>query len=1010
MRRHAKASSSGSSRRQGSSLGAVIRGALVTRGPAGDANGSGAPASRVALILAVATGLIAFALPAAATAAVPVVTIDPVTSHSITAAHVSGAFQEGDSDNNTVYYFETSTDGTNWVERPAGIDVRGSVNAASAQLDGTLTGLTADTTYQVRFVAASVGDSGGTSRTAPVFFQTDPAPNAPSLELGAPESISYTSAHLTGSFNPEEGNEDAIVGPVPIVAQLEVNREGHGWNPAGSPLTLEGPEALLTADFPIEAEPTGLLAGADYEFRLTVRYAGLSKSTPPGKFSTLFLPKPAVSDLAVSGVTTTSAHFSAEIDPGDTNPLAATSWHFECTPSCDGLQGGTVPAGASGDELKVANDATGLQPNTAYLVRLFASNAAGEVRQTESFQTPAVGPLVRAWAAGPVASTSADVNAQVNPRGSATVYWFEWGTSDCSANPCASIPAEHDASAGSGQSYVYLLRHLTGLAPSTTYHFRVVARNASGTVAGDDQQFTTAAAEPACANAGMPGTNALPDCRAYELVNPADTAVGDIAPVSYQTYAATGGNAVAFASVVPSGDTQGSGASSYYLAQRTAAEGWHTHAINPSGLHGISLGNIAKANLPGYDTFSSDLSTGVFHTFTSPLATPNVDHLTNIYARHGLLGGPGDDQLLTDSISPPPPLSPDDQNFLFKPIFAAASSDLSHVAFESRMPLTADAPFSFQKRLFEQSPAGLRLVGRVPASGQTECDDSDPLHSCNAAPGSVPAIGTSSYSTFCMSADGSRILFTASEKLYLRVDGQRTYRVNASERSEPAEPQSATAWLISADGSRVFFTTSESLVDEDEDAFSDLYMYEVDKPVGGRLTLLSAVQGAAAVETVFGASEDGHYVYFNGSGTVSPGEPPSFNGLYLWHDGAISFIGSNSTGRNSTRETSSFYAVTKSSRVTPDGRHFLFMSSDAAGLKNFGGFGGYEQNNHDELYLYSADSGRLVCVSCTPGGSGTGAADAVIDTFGEEPPISTSQHLSHALSDAGEAPGRRHQR
>ena len=46
-------------------------------------------------------------------------------------------------------------------------------------------------------------------------------------------------------------------------------------------------------------------------------------------------------------------------------------------------------------------------------------------------------------------------------------------------------------SAGSGTSDVAVTANLTGLAPSTTYHYRIVATNSAGTSFGSDETFIT---------------------------------------------------------------------------------------------------------------------------------------------------------------------------------------------------------------------------------------------------------------------------------------------------------------------------------------------------------------------------------------------------------------------------------------------------------------------------------------------------------------------------------------
>ena len=80
-------------------------------------------------------------------------------------------------------------------------------------------------------------------------------------------------------------------------------------------------------------------------------------------------------------------------------------------------------------------------------------------------------------------------------------------------------------------------------------------------------------------------------------------------------------------------------------------------------------------------------------------------------------------------------------------------------------------------------------------------------------------------------------------------NGSITYQIDASERQPAAEPRPASFQAMTPDGSRMFFTTQEPLVNGDEDPYStDLYMYEVDKPVGHRFTLLSGNSDEAEAE------------------------------------------------------------------------------------------------------------------------------------------------------------------
>jgi streptogramin lyase len=103
------------------------------------------------------------------------------------------------------------------------------------------------------------------------------------------------------------------------------------------------------------------------------------------------------------------------------------------------------------------------------------------------------GPGVATGEASGMSSTAATLNGSVRPNSQLTTFQFQFGAD---ANYGSQAPlqlvgddaAEHPVSAA-----------LTGLSPSTTYHYRLVATNDSDTSSGADRSFTTA---PAAAGAG----------------------------------------------------------------------------------------------------------------------------------------------------------------------------------------------------------------------------------------------------------------------------------------------------------------------------------------------------------------------------------------------------------------------------------------------------------------------------------------------------------------------------
>ncbi|WP_249011639.1 hypothetical protein [Conexibacter sp. DBS9H8] len=94
-------------------------------------------------------------------------------------------------------------------------------------------------------------------------------------------------------------------------------------------------------------------------------------------------------------------------------------------------------------------------------------------------------PAVSTGSVSALTSNSATVTGTVNPDGLDTTYAFQYGTSTAYSSETTI------ENAGAGTSATVLNATLTGLAPGTTYHYRIVATNADGTVDGADMSFTT---------------------------------------------------------------------------------------------------------------------------------------------------------------------------------------------------------------------------------------------------------------------------------------------------------------------------------------------------------------------------------------------------------------------------------------------------------------------------------------------------------------------------------------
>ncbi len=286
------------------------------------------------------------------------------------------------------------------------------------------------------------------------------------------------------------------------------------------------------------------------------------------------------------------------------------------------------------------------------------------------------------------------------------------------------------------------------------------------------------------------------------------------------------------------------------------------------------------------------------------------------------------------------------------------------------------------------------------------------------------------------------LLFNEAAYLLMRDTATgRTIEINKVQGEGPSEPSQAELGdeevdqarfqVASANGSRVFFKDSERLTEEsklhpsEEYHPSDLYEYAltpgqdtgtltdltVNQNVGESADVLGTIPGIGQSACEEGSSEP-CYVYFVANGVLAPGATPGdcpenekleqpLAGLSC--NLYVSETSPQDPGAHTTRFIATLSAedapdwdqgpktpsgndagdlAYMTSRVSPDGRYLAFMSDRS--------LTGYDNEDisskqpgerpDEEVYLYDAQQGRLVCASCNPQDEGEKRPEGVLDT------------------------------
>ena len=403
--------------------------------------------------------------------AVPTATTGTASSLTFTGATLGGTVSSNGTSTTVTFNYGTTTaygSSATAAESPLG------TTASGSSVSAAITGLSCGTLYHFRVVG--VNTSGTTNGSDATFTTTACA--VPTATTGTASSLTFTGATLGGTVS-SNGTSTTVT-------------FNYGTTTAyGSSATAtQSPLASTASGSSVSAALTGLTCGTTYHFQIVGVNSSGTTNGSDATFTTTACAAPTATTGAASSLTSTGATLAGTVSSNGTS--TTVTFNYGTTTG----YGSTVtaaesPLATSASGSSVSAVLTGLTCGTLYHFRVVAVNGTGTTNGSDATfttsSTTCSAPTATTGTASSITSTGATLGGTVSSNGKSTTVTFNYGTTTGygSSVTAAQSPLATSASGSSVSAAI------TGLTCGTTYHFRVVGVNGSGTTKGSDATFST---------------------------------------------------------------------------------------------------------------------------------------------------------------------------------------------------------------------------------------------------------------------------------------------------------------------------------------------------------------------------------------------------------------------------------------------------------------------------------------------------------------------------------------